>query len=64
MILLRYLTYCCLGGARVCLFVLFRLLLIAFALIEAGKFTSVYDYTRKISSSLAIFHHVGYLFCC
>jgi len=40
-----------------CLLVLFRLFLIALALIEDGKFISVYGYTWKLSCSLAIFHH-------
>jgi len=40
-----------------CLLVLFRLFLIALALFEDGKFISVYGYTRKLSCSLAIFHH-------
>jgi len=41
-----------------CLPVLFRLWLIALALIEDGKVISVYGYTRKLSCSLTIFHHV------
>jgi len=44
-----------------CLLVLFRLLLIALALIDDGKFISVYGYTWKLGCSLAIFHHVGLL---
>jgi len=39
------------------LLVLFRLLLIALALIDDGKFISVYGYTWKLSS-LTIFHHL------
>ena len=38
--------------------VLFRLLLIALALFEDGKFISVYDDTWKFSCSFTIFHHV------
>ena len=45
-----------------CFLVLFRLLLIALALIEDCKFISVYSYTWQLSCSLAIFHHA--LFCC
>ena len=41
-----------------CLLVLFRLLLIALALIEDGKFISVYGYTWKMSWSVTIFHHI------
>jgi len=41
-----------------CLLVLFRLLLIALALIQDGKFKSVYGYIWKLSCSVAIFHHV------
>ena len=41
-----------------CLLVVFRLLLIALALIEDGIFISVYGYTWKLSSSLTIFHHI------
>jgi len=41
-----------------CLLLLFRLLLIALALIEDGKFMSVYGYTWKLSCSVTIFHHV------
>jgi len=44
-----------------CLLVLFRLLLIAFALLEDGKFISVYGYTWKFSCSLTIFHHANVL---
>jgi len=32
-------------------------LLIALALIEDGKFTSIYGYAWKLSCSLTIFHH-------
>jgi len=32
--------------------------LIALALIEGGKYISVYSYTWESSSSLTIFHHV------
>ena len=38
--------------------VLFRLLLIASALIEDDKFISVNGYTSKLSYSLTVFHHV------
>jgi len=38
--------------------VLLRLLLIALALIEDGKFISVYGYKWKLSCSRTIFHHV------
>jgi len=41
-----------------CLLFLLRLLLIALALIEDGKFISVYGYTWILSCSLTIFHHV------
>jgi len=41
-----------------CLSILFRLWLIALALIEDGKFISVYGYTWKLSCSLTIFQHV------
>jgi len=41
-----------------CLLVLFRMLLTALALIEDGKFISVYGYTWKLSCSLMIFRHV------
>jgi len=41
-----------------CLLVLFRLLLIALALIEDDKFISVNGYTWKLSCSITIFHHV------
>jgi len=44
-----------------CLLVLFRLLLIALALIEDGKFTSINGYTWKLSCSLTIFHRVRVL---
>jgi len=40
------------------LLVLFRLLLVALALIEADKFISVYGYTWKSSCYLTIFHYV------
>jgi len=43
-----------------CLLVLFRLLLIALALIEDSKFISVYGYTWKLSCSVTILH-VGLL---
>jgi len=38
--------------------VLFRLLLIALALIEDDKFISVYGYIWKVSCSITFFHHV------
>jgi len=41
-----------------CLLVLFRLLLIDLALVDDGKFISVYGYTWKLSCSLTIFHHL------
>jgi len=41
-----------------CLLVLFRLLLIALALIEDGKLISIYGHTSKISCSVTNFHHV------
>jgi len=44
------------------LLVLFRLWLITLALIEDGKFISVYGYTGKINCSLTIFDHVLVLF--
>jgi len=37
---------------------LFRLLFIALALIEDGKFISVYGYTWKLSWFVTIIHHV------
>ena len=56
------LFYCYIDGVRICcqptMLVLFRLLLIVLALIDDGKFISVYDYTWKLSNSLTIFHHV------
>ena len=41
-----------------CLLVLFKLLLIALALAEDGRFISGNGYTWKLSCSLAIVHHV------
>jgi len=51
------LRYCYSCGAQVML-VLFRLMLIALALIEDDKFISVYGNTWKLSCSLTVFHHV------
>ena len=55
LLLFRWYTY---------LLVLFRLLLIALALIEDDKFISVYGYTRKLSCYLTLFHYVLVFLLC
>jgi len=47
-----------------CSLVLFRFLLIALALIDDGKFISVYGHTWKLSCSVMIFRHVLVLLLC